>query len=112
MNINIGIENEWWSDPRRFTLAKRLSGELSPDSLAIADGTMIKAWNLAKRYWVKEELVPIHAWLGSDISDAVFESGLAEKRGNNVYVRGSARYLEMTNQEITEDEIETFGGLT
>jgi|LakMenE18May11ns_1017448.scaffolds.fasta_scaffold9958908_4 hypothetical protein len=83
----INVEDEWFTDARRLRLI-----ELTKDK-NIADGMAIMAWFLAQKYWVKKELIPYHAWHGAGMSDLLFECGLAEKREDGVYVRGSKRHF-------------------
>ena len=79
----LNIEPTIWTDPRFMRLAQ-LVGDVDK-----AMGILVRSWMLAQRYWFKRELIPDHAWQGSAFPDALFECGLAERRENGVYIRGS-----------------------
>ena len=84
----INIEDEWFTDGRRLRLIELTKNQ------NIADGMAILAWFLAQKYWIKKELIPGHAWYGAGMSDLLFECGLAERRENGIYVRGSERHFQ------------------
>lgn len=84
----LNIEDSIWSDPRFMRLAVLLKSQ------DIAIGNLVRAWSLAQRYWFKKELIPEHAWTGSDFPNEIFECGLAERTENGIYVRGSKENFE------------------
>lgn len=57
----------------------------------IAKGMVIELFGLAQEYWFPEkQLIPIERFKSAGLSEALYgPSGLAELRGNEIYVRGS-----------------------
>lgn len=92
----INIEEEWFTDPRRERLAELLGSKFE------ADGLAVYVWRFAQKYWMKKELIPLHAWYGAGFGDHLFECGLAEKRENGVYVRGSKRHFEWYHTKLAQ----------
>lgn len=93
----INVEDEWFSDPRRERFAILLSkknNESLDEGYLRADGMSIRIWHFAQKYWFKKELIPLHAWNGAGFDDLFFECGLAEKKDDGIYVRGSKRHFE------------------
>lgn len=84
------IEDKWWSDPRRGRLVKYFGGESQ-----LADGLATQAWRMAQEFWkVGRGLVPKSHFERLENSQNLIEVGLAEVRGESVYIRGSSAYLE------------------
>jgi hypothetical protein len=79
----INIEDKWWTDPRRESLAKSLGNPL------LADGLMIRAWRLSIEYWAKNQLIPKHIWDSLEHGSNIIEHNLATIEQEGVYVRGS-----------------------
>lgn len=90
----ISIEDEWFSDPRRYRLAEKFGFPSDPSGLLKADGHAVEVWFFAQKYWRKKELIPTHAWEGAGLGDAMFQCGLAEKRDGGIYVRGAERHFD------------------
>lgn len=81
----VNTEDCWWTDPRRTAL-----GRLGVD----ADGCALRAWKLAQDYWKNDrQLVPRALFETLDGASELIQVGLAEVRGEHVYVRGSSDYL-------------------
>lgn len=82
------IEDCWWTDPRRERLSEAVGG------IDHADVVAVKAWRLAQEFWKQAYgLVPKGLFDRLKHPDALVAVGLAEVRGETVYVRGSKDYL-------------------
>lgn len=85
----INIEECWWSDIRRSKLIKLIGCE------DLADAAAIRMWRLAQEHWGRErQCVPIHVFEVLEAGPKLIQAGLAEVRGDVVYVRGSSQYHE------------------
>lgn len=85
----INIEDCWWTDPRRSALIRTLGDE------ELADGVVSKAWRVAQEFWKHgRKLVPKSIFETLRHADKLLGVGLAEIRGDDVYIRGSSAYLE------------------
>jgi hypothetical protein len=85
----LNIEDTWWTDPRRYQLA-RLVG-----SKRTADGLMLEAWLLAQSFWGNgRKKIPLMAFLEITDNQFIFDCDLAVKHGGFVYVRGTRQYHE------------------
>lgn len=85
----LNIEDCWWTDPRRTALAEALGNE------PLADGTAIRAWRLAQEFWKHGRgLVPKAMFDMLKSGSNLVQVGLAEIRGDGVYIRGSSAYLD------------------
>lgn len=90
----INIEECWWSDPRRSKLIKIIGDEER------ADGAAVRMWRLAQENWKSGcRLVPQYIFESLEFASALLGSGLAELRGDEVYVRGSSQYLDWTREQ-------------
>lgn len=90
----INIEECWWTDPRREKLGKLVGGT------EIADGLAIRMWRVAQEFWKAEnKLIPLQIFKTLESSAFLIESGLAELRGESVYVRGSSQYFEWLKEK-------------
>jgi hypothetical protein len=85
----INIEDKWWIDLRRNELAKRVGGA------HVADGVMIAAWRVSQEFWANERReVPLKQFLFIPHAKTIIEVGLAEEKGDFVYVCGTRQYHE------------------
>ena len=90
----INIEECWWTDPRRSALCRLIGDE------ELADGLMGKAWRLAQEFWKRDrKLVPKALFETLREASRILEVGLAEIRGDSVYIRGSSTYLDWVNSQ-------------
>lgn len=90
----INIEDCWWTDPRRSALIKAVGSE------ELADGIAIKAWRVAQTFWkTNKGLVPSNIFRTLSNAAELISSGLAEVRGESVYVRGSSAYLDWVREK-------------
>lgn len=81
------IEECWWTDPRRELLIERIGGTDQADIAAL------RAWRLSQEFWKRGRgLVPRLLFDALKHAQDLVEIGLAEIRGETVYVRGSADY--------------------
>lgn len=76
------VTDKWLEDPRRGSLIEKI-GEIT------TDGTAFKLWRLAFLYFKRGELVPTELFDRVPNSDLFVQEGLAERRTDGVYVRGS-----------------------
>ena len=76
----INVEEEWFSDPRREALKERVG--LSVDTVALA------MWRIAQRAYRQETLVDPKLFEMMPHWKEFEEVGLAERRGNEVYICG------------------------
>lgn len=83
----LNIEEKWWTDPRRFSLAAALG------DIRIADGLMIEAWKLSQSFWGNgRKKVPYYAFTQIKDHGLLFEHDLASKHGGFVYVCGTHEF--------------------
>lgn len=71
-----------------FRLYERKIGD--PDK---AIGSWVRAARMAQKYWIKGELIPYDIWTLHEISDLLIKYGLAEKRDECVYLKGSEKHF-------------------
>lgn len=91
--MSIGIEDKWWTDPRRIKLIELLKNE------NIADGAAIHLWYLAQDYWKdKNGEIPEHVFNHMRYAKELVECGLARIDSGWVYVSGSWDYLVCKNK--------------
>jgi len=91
LNIDSGL----FSDPRFLKLIVKLNGA-EP-----AIGSVIFAWSAAQRYWNDSDNgIPREAWLKLDLRQEIIDVGLAEERGDFIYVRGSRKYFEWLRKRV------------
>lgn len=56
----------------------------------LALGVMVDLWKLAQKFWFPHtELIPVSVFERAKLPDALFQVGLAEKRADGVYAKGS-----------------------
>ena len=100
----INIEECWWSDPRRSKLIRLLGGDEER-----ADGAVIKMWRTAQEFWKRDhQLVPRRVFEALQSASELIEAGLADDRGDYIYVRGSSEYLEWVKDKTEAGKL---GGL-
>ena len=81
----VNFEVAVFEDPRFYKLVA-----LCGNDLDTACGVLIRSWTLARRWWKSpSKMIPLPEWQKHGIRPAVIESGMAEVRGDFVYVRGS-----------------------
>ena len=81
----INIEESIWIDPRFLKLCVKLGDQFR------AVGMVVMAWRLAQEFWCpSKRMIPKRRWADAELPDLLFECGLAELQGDEVYVRGTA----------------------
>jgi hypothetical protein len=63
--------------------------EIKSEDRDKALGAWIRTARLAQRYWVQGELIPESVWELHELPDLLIKVGLAEKRENGIYLKGS-----------------------
>jgi len=92
----INIEDSIFKDIRFEDL------KIKTGSLETALGALIRAWSLAQKFYLDTEtsrLIPITEWKKQRINPAVLECGLAEQRGEFIYVSGSEEQFKWLIQK-------------
>lgn len=89
------VTDRWLEDPRRGLLIEKI-GEIT------TDGTAFKLWRLAFLYFKKGELVPADLFNRVPNSDLFVQEGLAERRTDGVYIRGSKDAFKWYDAGITQ----------
>lgn len=80
----INVEESIFKDHRFFELGLKLGG------IDAALGSMIRAWWVAQKYWLQNGVgIPLPVWKEQKLRPELLESGLAEVRGEFIYIRGS-----------------------
>ncbi len=91
----INIEDEWWTDPRRYDLADKTG------DILFADGAMLAAWRLSQEFWKRDKrLVPEFEFVKLPSWDLILEVGLAEKVGSNFYIKGSKKHHDWILERV------------
>ncbi len=80
----INVEECFWSHPGYRALVRFVGCE---DKAA---GMCLRAWRTAQRFWAKKELIPEYVWKLENL-EVLVDVGLAERRAEGVYCRGSAK---------------------
>lgn len=89
----LSVEEDWWTDPRRESLATFVG------SLLLADAVALRMWRASQSYWKKDHSeVPSEVFDSLPYSQDLIKCGLAERRDKTVYVRGSAEHHEWLNE--------------
>lgn len=84
----INIDDNLYFDPRFKALTKLLNSE------EMALGRMVVIFRMAQKYYVDDKkLIPIDIWEMQGFDD-VEKVGLAERRENGIYVKGSEQYFD------------------
>lgn len=90
----INLEDCWWTDPRRSKLIKALGCE------EMADGAAVKMWRIAQENWKHScRLIPKQIFFSLEHASLLLGCGLAEERGDAVYVKGSSQYLDWVREK-------------
>lgn len=85
----VNTEERWWCEPRRMTLAFQVGGA------ALADGVAMNAWRMAQEFWGNDRgLIPFAKFKMLEHFKALLDVGLAEQRGEFVYICGSKALFE------------------
>jgi hypothetical protein len=80
----INVEEQWWTDLRRFKLAELIGDD------ALADGIMLAAWRVAQDFWKNgKKPIPRSVFLKLRGSTELIKSKLAVQRGGHFYLKGS-----------------------
>jgi hypothetical protein len=80
----INIDDDWFTDPRRFKLAELVGSE------TLADGCMVEAWRVAQSFWRQgKRLVPVPVYNKIPYAELILKVGLAKHKGARIYVNGS-----------------------
>ncbi len=83
----INCEDDYWTDPRREALGLLIGDQEK------ADGRMLRAWRVSQSHWTQGHLVPHSLWNAAKL-DGIIECGLAERREDGVYCKGSASHFD------------------
>lgn len=78
----INVENKWWFDSRRSKLGIKLG------SMDMADGVALRFWRLAIDHAMSGS-IPAEVFDTQEYAKEMIEVGLAERRDDAVYIRGS-----------------------
>lgn len=90
----INIEDSLYRDARFINLILKLG------SAEQALGAMVMAWSSAQKYWLVNGVgIPIPEWEKSKLNNSIIECGLAEIRGEFVYIKGSENQFAWINQK-------------
>jgi hypothetical protein len=80
----INIEDSLYKDHRFFELLQKLG------STDAALGAVVRAWTVAQEYWIANGVgIPLPVWKKQKLRPELIEVGLAEERGEFIYVCGS-----------------------
>lgn len=84
----INVEDGLFKDARFFDLV------ISLGSKTMALGACVEAWIVAQKFWkMTKNGIPKPEWKIQKLNDALIQTGLAEDRGDFIYVRGSAAHF-------------------
>jgi hypothetical protein len=91
----ISVKDTWFTDPRRGRLIRLLKCDPR-----LVDGIMLEYWRTGQEFEVKGDLPSIHIFDSSELQ-AIASVGLAELRGEYVYILGSkeAAAYRLKNRE-------------
>lgn len=85
----INIENEWWTDERRFKLAEALG------SLRYADGIAVEVWKLSQEFWGNgRRKIPFYIFKTIENYQVLLDVNLAVKHRETIYIRGTRQFHE------------------
>lgn len=76
----INIEDDWFDDPRREALIAKIG--------IVADAVALRMWRLAQTYFRNRKLTPATLFEQVPYWQEFEAAGLAERRGDHVYIRG------------------------
>lgn len=90
----INIEDSIKSDIRFVNLAIKLG------SMKLALGELTWAWMTAQRFYLKtkDKCIPKSEWLKQECNDCLIDVGLAELRGESVWIKGSDEQFSWLTQ--------------
>jgi hypothetical protein len=80
----VSVKDTWWSDPRRNRLITALGGQIHE-----ADGLMLECWRIGQEFAARGSDLPSFRIFDPSKLQAILSSGLAEKRGDGIYIFGS-----------------------
>lgn len=84
----INIETSLWSDFRFQKLMIKLGDRHR------AMGAMVDMWTIAQKYWLPDKrLIPQEEWDESGLPVEIIELGLAERREDGIYAKGSEEHF-------------------
>lgn len=84
----INFEEDLFKDKRFEKLL------LKTGSKALAIGYLVEAWFLAQKFHLQGHGIPKPVWIQQDMSPLIIEVGLAEDRGDFIYVKGSKEHFQ------------------
>jgi hypothetical protein len=91
--INVG--EDWFFDPRRTALMEKIGREV--------DTVALEMWRLGQTYYCRERsLIPTKIFERAARWKEFEECGLAERRGDGVYIAGSAAQFEWYHKGIEQ----------
>lgn len=80
----VNVESSLYKDIRFINLVLALG------DLDTAIGALVRAWTLGQEYWKNSDNgIPVTVWKEQKLKQQIIDSGLAEMRGEFVYIRGS-----------------------
>lgn len=89
----INVEDSLYRDIRFHDLVQKMGG------VDAALGSVVRAWSVAQDYWLANGVgIPLPVWKSQRLRPEVVEVGLAEHRGEFVYVRGSEEQFAWLKQ--------------
>jgi hypothetical protein len=93
MSPRINVEEKLFKDQPFIDLMLELKG-MEP-----ALGAVVRVWMVAQDYWkVCDNGIPKKIWAEQRLNDAVIRCGLAEERGDFIFVRGSDKHFAWLRQ--------------
>jgi hypothetical protein len=95
----LNVDDEWFEDPleRRKALIDAMRS-CPPDPEAMADGLALRAWRISRRFWRQGMgTIPEDVWARARL-EPLIGAGLAERRPDGIYVRGSAHFHDYVKQ--------------
>lgn len=85
----LNIEEQWWTDPRRFKLIEILGGDEAAEDAA--DIAMIRIWRVALQFWkAGQRPIPKPVFMKMKHAKEVLKVGLAKHKGSLIYIKGSS----------------------
>lgn len=96
----INVEDSLFKDARFFDLVVALG------SKTMALGACVEAWIVAQRFWkLAKNGIPRSEWVTQKLNDALISAGLADDRGDFIYVRGSAAHFAWLHKNVESGKI-------
>ncbi len=88
VHARLNIEVKIWSDYRFQNFMLEVGGR------PLAKGYVIELWGLAQTYWIPDKnLIPEEEWKKSGLPESLISCGLAERRQEGIYAKGSEKHF-------------------